>query len=111
MTRIYLLQASQRNGQILGPSNRPEEDILYRSATQPHSRRRTAGLLARKLGYIRLAPLRYARNPARVDRTQPQQTEGIQAGQTNTAAVFRTQMTSYGGGASQTHRGRIHQRY
>src|SRR3989337_1463771 len=108
MTQIYFLQTSRTNGQISGPSNRPEEDSLHRSATQLHSRRCTTKLLARKLGYIRLAPFRYARNPARVGRTQPQHTEGIQTGQTNTAALFRTQTTSYEGRAAQTARARIH---
>ena len=31
----------------------------------------------RKLGYIRLAPIRYARNPTGVGQTQPQHTKGI----------------------------------
>ena len=58
-----------------------------------------------------LAPLGYARNPTQIVRTQPKHPKRIQASQTGSSTIFRTQKTGNGRRASQTIGSRIHQRH
>ena len=63
MIQVHLFQTSGRNSQIPSPPNGLYKNSIHRGTAKPHNRRRIAGVLTRELGHLRLAPLRYARDP------------------------------------------------
>ena len=100
-TQVHLILTRGRDSQIPSPSNGPHEDSFHRDTVEPRNGYRTARLLTRELGHFRLAPIGHAGHPMQIGRTQPQYTKGIQTGQIDPKAVFRTQTAGHGGRASQ----------